>query len=379
MRTPDENRYPRVRYPGVTRLLEEAVRNRVFPGCSYGVVLSGSEPWAEGIGRFTYEPDAAEVTAGTVYDLASLTKVLATTAAAMLLWERGRLPLDVPVVELLPEFSLSDPHDAQRSRVTVRMLLDHSSGLPGYVRLFERVSGRQAMIEACLHQPLTADPGVRAEYSDLGFILLGHLLEQISGEPIDRFTAREIFVPLGMRSTEFSPLPHKSHRIPPTEDDHTFRHRVIQGEVHDENASAMGGVAGHAGLFSDAVDPLRLAACVLGEGKTPEGNRLFAAETLSLFSRRGEQPAGTSRALGWDTPSSPSSSGSLFSSRSIGHLGFTGTSLWIDLDAGVAVTLLTNRTWPDRSNQAIRALRPRVHDAVRDAIQREIFASQDSG
>jgi CubicO group peptidase (beta-lactamase class C family) len=182
-----------------------------------------------------------------------------------------------------------------------------------------------------------------------------------------------------MRSTEFSPLPHKSHRIPPTEDDHTFRHRVIQGEVHDENASVMGGVAGHAGLFSDAVDPLRLAACVLGEGKTPEGNRLFAAETLSLFSRRGEQPAGTSRALGWDTPSSPSSSGSLFSSRSIGHLGFTGTSLWIDLDAGVAVTLLTNRTWPDRSNQAIRALRPRVHDAVRDAIQREIFASQDSG
>jgi CubicO group peptidase (beta-lactamase class C family) len=379
MRTPDENRYPPVRYPGVTRLLEEAVSNRVFPGCSYGVVLSGSEPWAEPVGRFTYEPDAAEVTADTVYDLASLTKVLATTAAAMLLWERGRLPLDLPVVELLPEFSVSDPHDALRSRVTVRMLLDHSSGLPGYVRLFECVSGRHAMIEACLHQPLTADPGTRAEYSDLGFILLGHLLEQISGEPLDRFCAREIFAPLGMRSTEFSPLAHKSHRIPPTEDDHTFRHRVIQGEVHDENASVMGGVAGHAGLFSDAVDPLRLAACVLGGGKTPEGNRLFAAETLSLFSRRGEQPAGTSRALGWDTPSSPSSSGSLFSSRSIGHLGFTGTSLWIDLDAGVAVTLLTNRTWPDRSNQGIRALRPRFHDAVRDAIHREFSASHSSG
>jgi CubicO group peptidase (beta-lactamase class C family) len=314
-----------------------------------------------------------------VYDLASLTKVLATTTAAMLLWQRGRLPLDLPVVELLPEFATSDPHDVRRPRITVRMLLDHSSGLPGYVRLFDRVSGRQAMVEACLHQPLTANPGTRAEYSDVGFMLLGHLLEQISGEPLHVFCAREIFAPLGMRSTGFCPPPHQRHKIPPTEDDHTFRHRVIQGEVHDENASVMGGVAGHAGLFSDAVDPLRLAACLLGDGRTAEGTRLFAAETLSLFSQRAEQPPCTSRALGWDTPSSPSSSGSVFSSRSIGHLGFTGTSLWIDLEAGVAVTLLTNRTWPDRSNQGIRALRPRFHDAVRDAIQREIFASQDSG
>jgi CubicO group peptidase (beta-lactamase class C family) len=379
MHTPDESRHPRVRYPGVTRLLEEAVRAGVFPGCTYGVLKSKSEPWAEAVGRFTYEPDAAEVTADAVYDLASLTKVLATTAAAMLLWERGRLPLDAPVVKLLPEFATSDPHDMRRARVTVRMLLNHSSGLPGYVRLFERVSGRQAMIEACLHQSLTADPGTRAEYSDLGFIVLGHLLEQISGERLDMLCAREIFSPLGMRSTVFCPPPHQRDKIPPTEDDHTFRHRVIQGEVHDENASAMGGVAGHAGLFSAAVDPLRLAACLLGGGRAPEGSRLFAEETVSLFSRRAEQPLGTSRALGWDTPSSPSSSGSVFSSRSIGHLGFTGTSLWIDLEAGVAVTLLTNRTWPNRSNQGIRALRPRFHDAVRDAIQREIFASQHSG
>ena len=230
------------------------------------------------------------------------------------------------------------------------------------------------MIDACLHQPLTADPGTRAEYSDLGFILLGHLLEQLSGERLDVFCAREIFSPLSMRSTVFCPPLHTRDTIPPTEEDHTFRHRAIQGEVHDENASAMGGVAGHAGLFSDAVDPLRLAACMLGEG-----NRLFRAETISLFSRRAEQPLGSSRALGWDTPSSPSSSGSFFSARSVGHLGFTGTSLWIDLEAGVAVTLLTNRTWPDRSNQAIRMLRPQFHDAVRDAIQREILASQHSG
>jgi CubicO group peptidase (beta-lactamase class C family) len=378
MHTPDESQY-QSRFPGVTRLLEEAVRHRVFPGCTYGVLTPGSEAWVEAVGRFTYEPDATAVTAGTVYDLASLTKVLATTAAAMLLWERGRLPLDTPVVDLLPEFATSNPRDTRRSRVTVRMLLDHSSGLPGYERLFEHVSGRQAMIEACLHRPLTAKPGTRAEYSDLGFILLGHLLEQISGERIDVFCAREIFGPIGMRSAGFCPLPYQRDKIPPTEDDHTFRHRVIQGEVHDENASVMGGVAGHAGLFSDAVDPLRLAACVLEGGSTPAGSSLFSAETISLFSRRAEQPPGTSRGLGWDTPSSPSSSGSLFSSRSIGHLGFTGTSLWIDLEAGVAVTLLTNRTWPDRSNQGIRAFRPQFHDAVRDAIQREISASQHSG
>lgn len=374
MHAPDDSCHPSVRYPAVTKLLEEAVRARVFPGCAYGVLTPGSGPWAEAVGRFTYEPDAAEVRADTFYDLASLTKVLATTAAAMLLWERGRLPLDAPVADLVPEFANSNPQDGRRSLVTVRMLLDHSSGLPGYERLFERVSGKQAMIEACLHQPLTADPGTRTEYSDLGFILLGHLLEQISGERLDVFCAREIFSPLGMRSSGFCPSPYQHRRIPPTEDDHTFRHRVIQGEVHDENASAMGGVAGHAGLFSDAIDPLRLGACILGEGR-----RLFHPETVSLFSRRAHQPPSTSRALGWDTPSSPSSSGSLFSSRSIGHLGFTGTSLWIDLEAGVAVTLLTNRTWPDRSNQAIRTLRPRFHDAVRDAIRREIPASQDSG
>lgn len=378
MHTPDESQY-QSRFPGVTRLLEEAVGHRVFPGCIYGVLTPGSEAWVEAVGRFTYEPDATAVTAGTVYDLASLTKVLATTAAAMLLWERGRLPLDAPLVDLLPEFVRSNPRDTRRSRVTVRMLLDHSSGLPGYERLFERVSGRQAIIEACLHQPLTAEPGTRVEYSDLGFILLGHLLEQISGERLDVFCAREIFGPIGMGSAGFCPLPYQRDKIPPTEDDHTFRHRVIQGEVNDENASVMGGVAGHAGLFSDAVAPLRLAACLLSDGRTPGNGKVFAAETISLFSRRAEQPPGTSRALGWDTPSAPSSSGSLFSLRSIGHLGFTGTSLWIDLEAGVAVTLLTNRTWPDRSNQGIRAFRPQFHDAVRDAIQREISASQHSG
>jgi CubicO group peptidase (beta-lactamase class C family) len=324
------------------------------------------EDAGQAVGRFTYEPDSPPVKPGTVFDLASLTKVLATTAAVMRLYDRRLLALEVPVKEWLPEFAAAEHSDTRRSRVTLRMLLDHSSGLPGYVRLFESTNDRLAMIDACLHQPLTADPGTRSEYSDIGFIILGYLVEEIAGEQLDSFCQREIFAPLGMSTSGFCPNKELRAFIPPTEDDRSFRHRVIQGEVHDENACVMGGVAGHAGLFSNALDPLRMAACLLtGGGVTIPGIQLFSAQTIAQFTEPSQRPPGTSRALGWDTPSTPSSSGSLFSARSIGHLGFTGTSLWIDLDAGIAVTLLTNRTWPDRSNQAIRALRPRFHDSVR--------------
>ncbi|MGH9692851.1 MAG: serine hydrolase domain-containing protein, partial [Bryobacteraceae bacterium] len=350
-------------------ILEKAVREHAFPGCAFAVLAPGdaqpSEDAAYAVGQFTYEPDARPVGPGTVFDLASLTKVLATTAAVMLLNDRRQLALDTPLAEWLPEFAATGLSDFRRPRVTLRMLLDHSSGLPGYVRLFESVSDRLGMIEACLRQPLTADPGTRAEYSDIGFIILGYLVETITGERLDSYCQREIFAPLGMSTTRFCPGDPMRRSIPPTEDDRSFRHCVIQGEVHDENASVRGGVDGHAGLFSNALDPLRLAACMLAGGVTPSGSQLFSAQTVARFAERAQQPSGTSRALGWDTPSVPSSSGSLFSRRSIGHLGFTGTSLWIDLEAGIAVTLLTNRTWPDRSNQAIREVRPRFHDAVR--------------
>ncbi len=362
---------PEGRFPETTILLEQAVRDRVFPGCAFGVLNDGAIH-SQGIGRFTYDPCSPDpcsppVEAGTVFDLASLTKVLATTAAAMLLYDRRQLALDTPVAELLPAFAEAHPNDGRR-RVTIRMLLDHSSGLPGYGRLFESAKGRTEMIAACINQPLTASPGTRAEYSDIGFILLGHLIETLAGEQLDTFCRREIFAPLGMDSTTFSPLELERPTIPPTEDDRGFRHRVIQGEVHDENAWVMGGVSGHAGLFSNAADPLRLAACMMMGGVTPSGQTLVTPGAIGLFSKRTEQPADSTRALGWDTPSTPSSSGSRFSTHSIGHLGFTGTSLWIDLDTGVAVTLLTNRTWPDRSNHAIRELRPHFHDCLRQEL-----------
>jgi CubicO group peptidase (beta-lactamase class C family) len=193
--------------------------------------------------------------------------------------------------------------------------------------------------------------------------VLGLALERIVEQPIDRFCQGEEFGPLGMLHTTFNPPLSWKSSIPPTADDKTFRRRIIQGEVQDENASVMGGVAGHAGLFSTASDIAKFAHTMLN-GSAP----VFRPETILLFTRRETSPRQTSRALGWDTPSKPSQSGKYFSSSSFGHLGYTGTSLWIDPERQLSVTLLTNRTWPDCSNQEIKQVRPRFHDAVVEAL-----------
>jgi len=189
------------------------------------------------------------------------------------------------------------------------------------------------------------------------------LLERISGESLDSFCSREIFALLGMRSTCFRPNPELRSSIPPTRNDQDFRHRVVQGEVHDENASVMGGISGHAGLFSNTTDLMRFSASMLGLG-----TQLFRDETIDRFTRWRTTPSGTSRALGWDTPSSPSQSGKHFSPRSFGHLGYTGTSLWIDAERNIAIALLTNRTWPGNQSQLIKQVRPAFHDAVMEEM-----------
>jgi CubicO group peptidase (beta-lactamase class C family) len=245
------------------------------------------------------------------------------------------------------------------------MLLAHSSGLPAYEKLFEFASTRHELVRAAMTTRLSADPGIRAEYSDIGFILLGEALERVAGRSLDDFARQEILAPLEMTWTHFNPLEEDRAGIPPTEDDQTFRKRLIQGEVNDENAVVMGGVSGHAGLFAPALDLARFAECML-RGGTP----ILKPSTVRLFTTREESPAGTSRALGWDTPSYPSSSGSRFTPSSFGHLGFTGTSLWIDPKRHLSVTLLTNRTWPHRESQAIRQIRPLVHDAIVEALDK---------
>ncbi len=356
----------RQRFAPVYALLEAAVEGRVFPGCTFGVLETNRAGYPQialldGVGRQTYGPESPAVEPHTIYDLASLTKVIATTAMAMLLYQRKQLVLDLPVADVLPGFACEQEG---RSLVTIRHLLAHNSGLAGYARLFETHATAEGLFNACLCMPLEAVPGTRAEYSDIGFILLGRLLEVTAGEPIESFCEREIFGPLGMWSTGFRPASELKNLIPPTEDDQSFRHRVIQGEVQDENCWVLGGVGGHAGLFGNALDILKFSLAVL----SPASNQLFEPETLSLFASRVNEPAGSSRALGWDTPSAPSSSGVLFSTDSIGHLGYAGTSLWIDREAGCAVVLLSNRTWPTRENQKIKDLRPVFHDAVRKLV-----------
>jgi CubicO group peptidase (beta-lactamase class C family) len=239
------------------------------------------------------------------------------------------------------------------------MLLAHSSGLPGYVRLFDMATTAEALIDAAIDTPLIARPGVQVEYSDIGFMWLGEALRRSAEEGIDRFCQREIFGPLGMSKTSFGVPEDWRRTVPPTEDDRNFRKRVIKGEVQDENASVMGGVAAHAGLFAPAQDVATFAQCMLNGGKP-----ILRPETVTLFTRREESPAGTSRALGWDTPSRPSQSGTMFSPQSFGHLGYAGTSLWIDAQRNISITLLTNRTWPDRSSQKIKEVRPAFHDAI---------------
>jgi serine-type D-Ala-D-Ala carboxypeptidase len=353
------------RFSRAFAVIRDAIRQHAFPGAALTVTHRGALVGSQGFGRYTYEADSPEVQPDTIFDLASVTKVAATAAAAMILYERGVLDLESPVVAILPEFvSLApDSQQAARANVTVRLLLAHSSGLPAYVKLFEIAHTRDELIRAALATPLVADPGSGADYSDIGFIILGEALAKLAGAPLDVFAETEIFAPLGMSRTCFNPPADWKSAIPPTEDDHTFRRRVLQGEVNDENASVMGGVAGHAGLFAPAIDVTRFAECML-RGGTP----ILDSATVELFTRRETTPSGTCRALGWDTPSPPSSSGSHFSPRSFGHLGFTGTSLWIDPDRRLSITLLTNRTWPDRSSRAIKQIRPPVHDAVVEAL-----------
>jgi CubicO group peptidase (beta-lactamase class C family) len=342
-------------------ILTRAISARAFPACSVAVTFRGELVAHKALGRFTYDLSSPEVTTSSIFDLASLTKVVSTTTMAMILYERGVLDLEAPLTAILPEFGFGD---ARRAQVTVRMLLAHSSGLPAYEKLFLRAQTREELLRAAVFTELVAAPGSRAEYSDIGFIILGIALERLADEPLDVFCQREVFGPLAMSHTTFNPAKALRESIPPTADDHSFRHRIIQGEVQDENASVLGGVAGHAGVFSTTGDLALFAHAMLNDGYP-----ILRPETVQLFTRRESTPTGTSRALGWDTPSTPSQSGKYFGARSFGHLGYTGTSLWIDPDRRLSITLLTNRTWPDCQNQSIKHVRPAFHDAAIEALE----------
>lgn len=347
------------------QVLEEGVAAKVFPGGVLAVGQQGRLVAVKPAGRFTYEAEASAVEADTLYDLASLTKVVATTTAAMMLYERNLISLDAPVVRYLPEFG-GGPQAEMKSRVLLRHLLTHSSGLPGYVRFFLEVDTRAALLERIFATPLEFEPGTRSVYSDLGMILLGEVLERASGRRLDHFLDENLFRPLGMTHTRFNPPADWRDRIAPTEEDKEFRQRLVRGEVHDENAYVLGGVSAHAGLFSNARD-LALFCQMLLNGGLYAQQRFLRRDTLALFTARQPLPD-SSRALGWDTPSPTSSGGRYLSPRAFGHTGFTGTSIWIDPDKQLFIILLTNRVHPTRENEKIREFRPRLHDAVVEAL-----------
>jgi CubicO group peptidase (beta-lactamase class C family) len=348
-------------FPAAQSLLENAIRDHAFPGAAWGVLLDGQVLAVQSAGRFTYQPDSSAVQPETIFDIASITKVLAATAMAMRLYDQNRLELDVPIAATLPEFVADAPKSSPRHAITARMLLAHTSGLPAYARLFEHCRTAPKLLQAALQMPLENPPGRKTVYSDIGFIVLGQLLETIAGEAIGRYCRREIFQPLQMNSTGYLPPAALHSAIPPTAERDTLRSSLVQGEVNDENCWAMGGVSGHAGVFSNVADTLRFANCILRQG-----GPLFSPETVAMFTTRvSDSPQ--ARALGWDVPTPPSSSGKFFSRNSVGHLGYTGTSLWIDLDKSVAVVLLTNRTFPGKETDGfnrIQQVRPQFHDAV---------------
>ncbi|MBI4465210.1 MAG: beta-lactamase family protein [Acidobacteria bacterium] len=352
-------------------ILNQAVEQRAFPGAVLAVGYK-TDLTVLPVGRLSYAPEAPGVTADTLYDLASLTKVVATTTAAMILAERSLLGLDRPVAGYLPDFwqpfdTGVDPLWSARGEVTVRHLLAHTSGLPDYEKFFLRAREKSHVVEEALALPLQEAPGRKRLYSDVGFILLGEILELAAGEALDRFCQREIFAPLEMPNTGFNPPQELWDRIAPTEWDESFRKRLIQGEVHDENAWVMGGVAGHSGLFSTAGDLARFCRMMLAEGRV-NGSHLIQPDTIREFTRVWPAAEGSPRGLGWDKPSDPSSSGHYFSAASYGHLGFTGTSLWMDPEKVLFVILLTNRIHLTRANESIRTIRPAVHDAVAKAL-----------
>jgi CubicO group peptidase (beta-lactamase class C family) len=342
-------------------VLDRAVAEGAFPG-AYAVVGTADGIIAEyGAGRLD-SADATRPSARTVWDLASLTKVIGTTSAMLQLVGSGRVALDSPVVTYLPQWTA-----AGASRITVRHLLTHSAGLPAWRALYkESATAEEATAQLFATSPDTA-PGVRFLYSDLGFILLGKLVERVSGEPLAAYDSGHVFAPLGMTDTRYLPPASWLARIAPTEQD-SWRGRKLRGEVHDENASRLGGVSGHAGLFSSARDLSRFARLYLRSG-TIDGVRVFDSATVAQFTRV-QDTAVSRRALGWETPTGRNSAGRLLAPVAFGHTGFTGTSLWMDPARNLFVLLLTNRVNPTRNNLKIGGVRTSLADAVVTAMQR---------
>jgi len=346
------------RWEPVARVVEAAVAGRAFPGAVVAIGRRDSVLYLHAFGHLDYE-HGQPVQTSTVYDIASLTKVVGLTTALMQLVAQHRVDLDSPAVRYVPAF--------QNRSITVRQLLTHSSGLPAFKQWWTRVHSRDDMFALANAEPLEQPPGTHMVYSDIGALVMTQVVENVSGERLDQYLESQLFAPLGLRDTRFNPPADWLDRIAPTEMDHNWRHAMVRGQVHDENAASMGGVSGHAGMFSTAPDLVRFAQMMLScFGHQPPATShqpVVNCTTVQEFAQV-QQPGFSSRALGWDTPNSNSSAGGLLSPQSFGHTGFTGTSMWMDPSRDLFVILLTNRVHPTRENTQIFQVRRAVADAA---------------
>jgi len=371
-------------FHAVENAFQDAVAQGVFPGAVVLVSKEGEIVFEKAFGSRSLIPEKTPLKPNAIFDLASLTKPLATTIAFMLLVRERKMRLDDQVTRFIPTFGVFG-----KSPTTFRQLLNHSSGLPAWKPFYEEIvkmekAGRinfvasraaKAFVFEQIHrEKLLSPPGAQCLYSDLGFMILGESVEAVSGAMLDRFCQERIFKPLGLRSTAFVDLTQlRTRRLHPVEEmiapteNCPWRKKILCGEVHDDNAYAMGGVAGHAGLFSSARDIHALLTCL---DRCLQGKDDFLpASLLEEFLAKDEKTANSTCALGWDTPApDKSSSGGFFSPRSVGHLGFTGTSVWWDREKNFHVILLTNRVHPNRKNEKIREFRPLIHDLIAKAV-----------
>ncbi|OEU44591.1 MAG: hypothetical protein BBJ60_01645 [Desulfobacterales bacterium S7086C20] len=351
----------------IGQVMQNALKDGVFPG---GVLLAskkGRVVFLEAFGHARLTPERP-MTIDTVFDLASLTKPLATSVAAMILIQEGKMDLDQTLGNTVRDFS-----DTDKKGLSVRQLLCHTSGLPDYQPYYERLlnlspdDAKTSLRKLLVAEPLIHKPWEICLYSDLGFMILEWLIEEVAGEGLDSFIGKDLYEPLGLKNLFFNPIPQIKNRSYAATEDCPRRGKILEGEVHDDNAYAVGGVAGHAGLFGTTRAVYTLLQELLDTYLRKKNSAIFHPDTLQDFFKR--QSDVGSWALGFDTPSRPdSSSGKYFSDKSVGHLGFTGTSFWMDLNKDLIVVLLTNRVHPRRDNEKIKLFRPILHDKIMEMM-----------
>ena len=343
-------------------IVESGIRRGIYPGAVLVIGARDGVLHARGFGHFEWNAGPRPSPDSTLWDLASLTKVVGTTGAIMRLVETRRIELDAPVSRYLPRFT-----GPGKDRVTVRMLLNHTSGLRSYLPFFQLTRTRDSAIVLLYREPLRRKPGVSPEYSDLNFLLLGLMVEQVTGEPLDRYVTRAVLEPAGLAHTTYRPADSLRQRTAPTG---RYRGKPVCCEVNDQNAVRMGGVAGHAGLFSTGSDLARFARMWLTGGAI-DGKRVFEATTLQTFLAPGGGAG--DRLLGWERPDpdnrDDSAYGHLLSPGAYGHTGWTGTLMWIDPARDLFLVLLTNRAYDPKVGRSIRALRG-VRSALADEVVR---------